>query len=40
VIFLAVKVRFEEQLLVARYPDYIAYRQRSWGLVPWRGTRR
>ena len=22
VIFLAVKVRFEEQLLVARYPDY------------------
>jgi protein-S-isoprenylcysteine O-methyltransferase Ste14 len=40
VIFLAVKVRFEEQLLVARYPDYIAYRQRAWGLVPWPGTRR
>ena len=38
--FLAVKVRFEEQLLVARYPDYVAYRQRAWGLVPWPRSRR
>jgi len=38
--FLAIKVRFEEQLLVARYPDYVAYRRRSWGLVPWPGARR
>jgi protein-S-isoprenylcysteine O-methyltransferase Ste14 len=40
VVFLAVKVRFEEQLLVARYPDYVTYRRRAWGLVPWPGTRR
>jgi protein-S-isoprenylcysteine O-methyltransferase Ste14 len=33
--FLAAKVRFEESLLLARYPDYAAYRARSWGLVPW-----
>jgi protein-S-isoprenylcysteine O-methyltransferase Ste14 len=39
-VFLAVKVRFEEQLLVARYPDYAAYRRRAWGLVPWPRTRR
>ena len=38
--FLAVKVRFEEQLLVARYADYVAYRQRAWGLVPWPRSRR
>ena len=32
--FLVVKVRFEEQLLLARYPDYAEYRKRSWGLIP------
>ena len=38
-LFLAAKVRFEESLLLARYPDYAAYRARSWGLVPWRRRR-
>ncbi|HTR22652.1 MAG TPA: isoprenylcysteine carboxylmethyltransferase family protein [Terriglobales bacterium] len=33
--YLAIKVRFEEQLLLARYPDYEEYRRHSWGLVPW-----
>ena len=37
--FLAAKVRFEESLLLVRYPDYAAYRARSWGLVPWRRLR-
>lgn len=32
--FLAVKVRFEERLLLARYPTYAAYRTRTWGLFP------
>jgi protein-S-isoprenylcysteine O-methyltransferase Ste14 len=35
IIFLAIKVRFEEKLLVARYPEYLEYRRRSWGLLPW-----
>lgn len=33
--YLAIKVRFEEKLLLARYPDYAEYRRQSWGLVPW-----
>jgi protein-S-isoprenylcysteine O-methyltransferase Ste14 len=33
--YLAIKIRFEEKLLMARYPDYERYRKRSWGLVPW-----
>jgi protein-S-isoprenylcysteine O-methyltransferase Ste14 len=32
--FLALKARFEEQLLTARYPDYAEYKRKSWGLVP------
>ena len=35
VIFLALKLRFEENLLLARYPGYAEYRKRSWGLLPW-----
>ncbi len=33
--FLIVKVRFEEKLLMARYPGYSEYKKRSWGLIPW-----
>ena len=39
VAFLAVKVRFEEKLLVARYPAYVGYMRRTWGLIPWWRTR-
>jgi protein-S-isoprenylcysteine O-methyltransferase Ste14 len=35
VVFLAFKVRLEEQLLRAAYPEYAAYRSRTWGLIPW-----
>ena len=38
VVFLVIKVRFEEQLLLARYPEYAEYRNRTWGLIP--GLRR
>ena len=34
IVFLVVKVRFEEALLAARYPGYAAYRQTSWGVFP------
>jgi protein-S-isoprenylcysteine O-methyltransferase Ste14 len=30
---LLVKARFEERLLAARYPDYPAYRSRTWGVL-------
>jgi protein-S-isoprenylcysteine O-methyltransferase Ste14 len=30
--FLALKVRVEERLLAERYPDYAAYRARTWGV--------
>jgi protein-S-isoprenylcysteine O-methyltransferase Ste14 len=33
--FLAVKVKFEEKLLLSRYPKYAEYKTRSWGLLPW-----
>ena len=33
-VFLFVKVRFEERLLLARYRDYGEYRKRAWGLLP------
>ena len=33
--FLAIKVRLEEELLLARYPEYARYRARTWGLIPW-----
>jgi protein-S-isoprenylcysteine O-methyltransferase Ste14 len=32
--FLFVKTRFEEGLLAAHYPQYCAYRKRTWGLIP------
>ena len=32
--FLAAKVRLEERLLSARYPDYGEYRRHTWGLFP------
>lgn len=34
VAFLIVKSRFEEKLLLGRYPEYAAYRRRAWGIVP------
>ena len=34
IIFLFFKARFEEKLLLAVYPDYAAYRSRTWGLFP------
>ena len=34
IIFLFFKARFEEKLLLAAYPDYAAYRSRTWGLFP------
>jgi len=33
IIFLLLKASFEEKLLAARYPEYSAYRARTWGLV-------
>ena len=35
IIFLVIKVRFEEKLLRARYPEYSAYMERSIGILPW-----
>lgn len=35
VVFLALKVSFEERLLSARYPQYVDYKRRTWGLIPW-----
>lgn len=32
--FLVVKARFEETLLLVRYPEYAEYRTRTWGIVP------
>jgi len=37
VILLLAKARFEERLLVARYPDYAEYRRHTWGLIPGTG---
>ena len=34
IVFLFIKVRLEERLLLERYPDYAGYRRRTWGLVP------
>jgi len=34
IVYLSIKVRFEEKLLLARYPSYAKYRTHSWGLVP------
>ena len=38
--FLALKTRYEESRLLARYPEYAGYRERSWGLIPMLGRRR
>jgi protein-S-isoprenylcysteine O-methyltransferase Ste14 len=35
IVFLIIKVQFEEQLLRSRYPQYAEYMTKSWGLVPW-----
>lgn len=32
--FLVVKSQFEEMLLLTRYPEYLEYRTRTWGIVP------
>jgi protein-S-isoprenylcysteine O-methyltransferase Ste14 len=32
--YLVAKTRYEEKVLLARYPDYAEYRKRSWGLIP------
>jgi protein-S-isoprenylcysteine O-methyltransferase Ste14 len=37
--FLIVKSRFEEKLLLARYPEYAAYKTRTWGIIPAFGHR-
>ena len=34
VLFLMVKVRFEQVLLRARYPQYGDYQRRTWGVIP------
>ena len=33
--FLVVKVRFEEKLLLTRYPEYAEYKERTWGILLW-----
>jgi protein-S-isoprenylcysteine O-methyltransferase Ste14 len=35
ILYLAIKIRFEERMLLASYPHYAEYRRRAWGLVPW-----
>lgn len=38
ILYLLLKVRFEEKLLALRYPGYASYKARSFGLIPlWRG---
>lgn len=34
-VFFDVKARLEERLLLARFPQYAAYRTRTWRFVPW-----
>ena len=34
IVFLLFKTRYEEALLQTRYPDYSAYRSRTWGVIP------
>jgi protein-S-isoprenylcysteine O-methyltransferase Ste14 len=33
-VFLFIKARFEEKLLLIAYAEYKDYRQRTWGLIP------
>jgi protein-S-isoprenylcysteine O-methyltransferase Ste14 len=35
ILYIAVKIRFEERMLLASYPDYAEYKHQAWGLVPW-----
>lgn len=37
--FLVVKSRFEEQLLLERYPEYAEYGRRTWGVLTGLGRR-
>ena len=39
-VLLLAKARFEERLLLARYPEYAEYRRRTWGVIPGMGRRR
>jgi protein-S-isoprenylcysteine O-methyltransferase Ste14 len=34
VVLLFVKAEFEERMLQERYPEYLQYKRRSWGIVP------
>lgn len=34
-VFFDAKARLEERLLLARFPQYAAYRTRTWRFVPW-----
>ena len=34
ILFLVVKARFEERLLAERYPDYVAYKTETFGVIP------
>jgi len=34
IIFFLLKVRVEEKLLLARYPEYGEYKRRAWGIIP------
>lgn len=34
-VFFDAKARLEERLLMARFPEYAAYRGRTWRFVPW-----
>ena len=40
VVLLVAKSRFEESLLIARYPGYAEYRRRTWGVIPFIGRAR
>ncbi|MFN3705191.1 MAG: methyltransferase family protein [Thermoflexales bacterium] len=33
-VVLVIKLSYEEQLLAERFPEYAAYRQRTWRLIP------
>ena len=34
-VFLDAKARLEERLLLAKFPDYSGYQQRTWRFFPW-----
>lgn len=34
-VFFDAKARLEERLLLARFPEYAAYRMKTWRFVPW-----